>query len=84
MLGDGRQKMAYRLRREMVEWKFHSCVSRQHMLTSREGPQEVQNVRSLQSEEKHGCYGDSQEISHLEVAVGPSPSGFPSFTPHQM
>lgn len=74
--------MAHRLRGwNMIECKFHSGVSRQHMLTSGEGPQEGGNVRSLQSEENHGHYGESQGTSHLEVAVGPSPSGFSSFIP---
>lgn len=49
------------------------------MLISGEGPREGANVRSLQSEEKRGCYGAGQETRHLEVAVGPSSSGFPSF-----
>lgn len=65
----------------MVEGKFHSGISRQHTLTSGEGPQEGENVRNLQSEENHGRYGESQGTSHLDVAVGPSPSGFPSFIP---
>lgn len=66
---------------KMVECKFHTCISRQHILMSGEGPQEGENVRSLLSEENHGHYGDSRETCHLEVAVGPSPSGFPSFIP---
>lgn len=49
------------------------------MLISGEGPREGANVRSLQSEEKHERYDAGQETRHLEVAVGPSSSGFPSF-----